>query len=92
MLLAKILKALEVPFILTLYGVFIVAIQPLLIKAGASLPTSNALLKDVLELLFIAVVDTGLLYSWYRITKFMRNSRLKEAQSYSGSSYSDRPS
>jgi hypothetical protein len=92
MLLAKTLKALEIPLILTSYGLFIVTIQPILIKASISLPVPNTSIKNILALLFITVVDAGLLYSWYRITKFLRTSKLKDAQSYSGSSYSDRPS
>ncbi len=92
MLLAKILKALEVPLTLTLYGLLIVAVQPIFIKATTLLPMSNSSIKNFLALTIIIFIDAGLLYSWYRITKFMRTSKLREAQSYSGSSHSDRPS
>jgi len=83
---------LKVPLTLTLYGFLIVALQPPLIKLFAFKSLGRSLIRDVVGVLLYLLINAALFYSWYLITKRLRNSAIRRAQSYSGSSRSDRPS
>ncbi len=90
--LGKAWRVLKVPLALTLYGFLIVALQPLLIKLFALRSLSSSLVRNVVEVSLYLLINAALFYSWYLITKRLRNSAIRRAQSYSGSSRSDRPS
>ena len=85
-------EVLKVPATLIGYGFFIVALQPFLIKVLSLKNLSNSVARNVISAVAYLLINAFLLYSWYLITKKLRNSAIREAQSYSGSSQSDRPS
>ena len=90
--LSKAWKALKVPAVLICYGFLIVALQPLLIKVLSLRSLSNSVVRSVISVSLYLLINSALFYSWYLITKKLRNSAIRNAQSYSGSSRSDRPS
>lgn len=92
MIIKRVFRAVSVPLVLILYGLGIVVAQPFIIKALAGEHARNSLSWQILSLIVYVGVNGTLIYSWYWITKKIRNKFIGEAQRYSGSSRSDRPS
>ncbi len=92
MTIKQIFRAVTVPLVLVLYGLVIVVAQPFIIKALVGERAMNPMSWQVLSLLVYVGINGVLIYSWYWITKKLRNKFIREAQRYSGSSHSVRPS
>jgi len=74
----RLLKALEIPFILSIYGLGIILLQPFLIKGLSSdLFFMNRIIKSFIDALLYIVVNGLLIYSWYLLTKKLRNLKLR---------------
>ncbi|MEM1796291.1 MAG: hypothetical protein QXM97_00950 [Zestosphaera sp.] len=74
----NLLRNLKVPLILMLYGFFLVLIQIVLIRSLVSLSTewSHSILVQALAVILYVCLNTGLLYSWYKLTTYIRNREL----------------
>ena len=86
------IESIKTPFLLILYGIGVIALQPLLIKALGVKPGWGGLYWNAIGALLITLIDSGLFYLWYKIIQALRAHELRKAQRYSGSSRSDRPS
>ncbi|MEM0086420.1 MAG: hypothetical protein QXD37_05200 [Zestosphaera sp.] len=74
----NLLGNLKVPLILMLYGFFLILIQIVLIRSLVSLSTewSHSILVQALAVILYVCLNTGLLYSWYKLTTYIRNKEL----------------
>ncbi|MEM1687025.1 MAG: hypothetical protein QXN90_07275 [Zestosphaera sp.] len=74
----NLLRNLKVPLILMLYGFFLILIQIVLIRSLVSLSTewSHSILVQALAVILYVCLNTGLLYSWYKLTTYIRNREL----------------
>ncbi len=89
---SDLLRSIKVPITLTLYGTAVIALQAPLIKATGLALKNSLRTWNTAAALIIASIDSGLFYLWYKIIVTVRAQELRKAQSYSGSSRSDRPS
>ncbi|MEO3992987.1 MAG: hypothetical protein QN229_01580 [Desulfurococcaceae archaeon TW002] len=69
---------LRAPLILMFYGFFLVVIQVILIRflVFLGIECGHSVLVQVLMILFYLSLNTALLYSWYKLTKYIRNKEL----------------
>ncbi|MEM0025478.1 MAG: hypothetical protein QXV93_03185 [Zestosphaera sp.] len=74
----NLLGNLKVPLILMLYGFFLILIQIVLIRSLVSLSTewSHSILVQALAVILYVCLNAGLLYSWYKLTTYIRNKEL----------------
>lgn len=72
------LENLKTPLILVLYGFLIILVQIVLIRFLIFLGTelSHSLLVQVLMVALYIISNAILLYSWYKLTMYVRNREL----------------
>lgn len=69
---------LKVPLILMLYGFFLVLVQAPLVRLLVYLSTEwgYSVLTQVLVIILYVFFNIVLLYSWYKLTMYLRNKEL----------------
>ncbi|MGC8975698.1 MAG: hypothetical protein ACP5KB_05850 [Thermoprotei archaeon] len=72
------LENLKVPLILMLYGFFLVLVQTPLIRllVYLSMERGHSVLIQVLVIILYVFFNIALLYSWYKLTTYLKNREL----------------
>lgn len=74
----SLLGNLKAPLILVFYGFFLILIQVVLIRflVFLGMEWSHSVLIQVLAVILYVCFNIGLLYSWYKLTIYVRNKEL----------------
>ncbi|MFN3268194.1 MAG: hypothetical protein ACK416_02925 [Zestosphaera sp.] len=74
----SLLGNLRAPLILMFYGFFLIVIQVVLIRflVFLSVEWGHSVLIQVLTVILYLGLNIALLYSWYKLTKYVRNREL----------------
>ena len=73
---ARILRAIEIPLMLVLYGIAWVAIQPFLIMSLRVLDMGTPVLRQVISVATYLLINAVWLFLWYKLTKYVRDRTL----------------
>ncbi len=72
----RILRAIEIPLMLVLYGVVWIAVQPFLIMGLRILDTGTPILRQVISVVAYLLINAAWLFLWYKLTKYIRDRSL----------------
>lgn len=72
----RILRAIEIPLILVLYGIVWIAVQPFLIMSLRILDTGTPVLRQVISVVAYLLINAVWLFLWYKLAKYVRDRSL----------------
>ncbi len=73
---ARILRAIEIPLMLVLYGIVWIAMQPFLIMSLRILDTGTPVLRQVISVIAYLLINAVWLFLWYKLVKYIRDRLL----------------
>ncbi len=73
---ARILRAIEIPLMLVLYGIVWIAVQPFLIMSLRILDTGTPVLRQVISVIAYLLINAVWLFLWYKLVKYIRDRLL----------------
>ncbi len=71
-----ILESIKIPYLLVLYGILWISIQPFLITSLRILDTNRSVASQVISVLAYLAINAAWLLLWYKITKYIRNKAI----------------
>jgi len=72
----RILRAIEIPLMLVLYGIVWIAVQPFLIMGLRVLDTGTPVLHQVVSVVAYLLINAVWLLLWYKLAKYVRDRSL----------------
>ncbi len=72
----RILRAIEIPLMLVLYGIVWIAVQPFLIMSLRILDTGTPVLRQVISVVAYLLINAVWLFLWYKLVKYVRDRSL----------------
>ncbi len=72
----RILRAIEIPLMLVLYGIVWIAVQPFLIMGLRILDTGTPALRQVVSVVAYMLINAVWLLLWYKLAKYVRDRSL----------------
>ncbi len=72
----RILRAIEIPLMLVLYGIVWIAVQPFLIMGLRILDTGTPVLRQVVSVVAYLLINAVWLLLWYKLAKYVRDRSL----------------
>jgi len=72
----RILRAIEIPLMLVLYGIAWIAVQPFLIMGLRILDTGTPVLRQVISVIAYLLINAAWLLVWYKLAKHVRDRSL----------------
>lgn len=72
----RILRAIEIPLMLVLYGIVWIAVQPFLIMGLRILDTGTPALRQVVSVIAYLLINAAWLLVWYKLAKYVRDHSL----------------
>ncbi len=69
----RILRAIEIPLMLVLYGIVWIAVQPFLIMSLRILDTGTPVLRQVVSVVAYLLINAVWLFLWYKLAKYVRD-------------------